>query len=84
MFDIFTSVDTWISLFTLTLMEIVLGIDNIVFISIQTSKLPKEQRARARWIGLAAAMGTRIVLLFMINWIMQLTLDKATIHLWKN
>lgn len=61
-----------VALVALTVMEIVLGIDNIVFISIQTAKLPKEQRARARWIGLAAAMGSRIVLLFMISWIMQL------------
>ncbi len=66
-------VELGIALVALTVMEIVLGIDNIVFISIQSSKLPVEQRARARWIGLAAAMGTRIALLFTINWIMQLT-----------
>lgn len=68
-----------IALFALTLMEIVLGIDNIVFISIQTSKLPKEQRARGRWLGLAIAMGTRIALLLVINWIMQLTAPAFTL-----
>jgi predicted tellurium resistance membrane protein TerC len=62
-------------------MEIVLGIDNIVFISIQASKLPQDQRAKARWFGLAAAMGTRILLLFCINWIMQLT---QAIFLWSD
>jgi predicted tellurium resistance membrane protein TerC len=66
-------VELGIALVALTVMEIVLGIDNIVFISIQTSKLPKAQRPRARWIGLAAAMGTRILLLVCINWIMRLT-----------
>jgi predicted tellurium resistance membrane protein TerC len=53
-------------------MEIVLGIDNIVFISIQTGKLPQEQRARARWLGLGLAMGARILLLLAINWILGL------------
>jgi predicted tellurium resistance membrane protein TerC len=62
-----------IALVALTLMEIVLGIDNIVFISVQTGKLPVEQRAYARWLGLAIAMGARILLLLCINWIMQLT-----------
>jgi predicted tellurium resistance membrane protein TerC len=66
-------VELGIALVALTVMEIVLGIDNIVFISIQASKLPKDQRARARWFGLGAAMGTRILLLLGINWIMQLT-----------
>lgn len=70
-----------IALVALTVMEIVLGIDNIVFISIQSSKLPVEQRPRARWIGLAVAMGSRILLLFCINWIMQLT---QAIFLWSS
>jgi predicted tellurium resistance membrane protein TerC len=65
-------VELGIALVALTVMEIVLGIDNIVFISIQTAKLPKSQRPMARWIGLGAAMGTRILLLFCINWIMSL------------
>lgn len=72
-------VELGIALVALTVMEIVLGIDNIVFISIQTAKLPKAQRAGARWFGLGAAMGTRILLLFCINWIMQLT---QAIFLW--
>src|SRR3954465_15340618 len=66
-------VELGIALIALTVMEIVLGIDNIVFISIQTARLPKAQRPMARWVGLAAAMGTRILLLLCINWIMQLT-----------
>ena len=66
-------VELGIALVALTVMEIVLGIDNIVFISIQAGKLPLEQRAKARWFGLGAAMVTRILLLFCINWIMQLT-----------
>ncbi len=63
----------WIALLTLTFLEIVLGIDNLVFVSIQTSKLPKHQQSKARRIGLGLAMGMRIGLLFAISWIMQLT-----------
>jgi predicted tellurium resistance membrane protein TerC len=66
-------VEALIAFLALTIMEIVLGIDNIVFISIQTAKLPPEQRARARWLGLGLAMGARIMLLLAINWIMGLT-----------
>ncbi len=66
------SVESLVSLLTLTAMEIVLGIDNIVFISILTGKLPEEQRAKARRLGLAVAMGSRIVLLISIAWIMKL------------
>lgn len=65
--------DALISLFTLTLMEIILGIDNIVFISIVTAKLPVEQQPRARNIGLLLALGFRIALLLGINYIVQLT-----------
>jgi|SRR5690554_4538835 len=72
MLDIFTA-DALIALLTLTVMEIVLGIDNIVFISILTGKLPEKQRPRARLIGLAAAMVSRIALLFLISWIIGLT-----------
>jgi predicted tellurium resistance membrane protein TerC len=61
-----------IALLTLTALEIVLGIDNIIFISILTEKLPKEQQPRARLIGLAAAMIMRIALLFSLTWIMRL------------
>jgi predicted tellurium resistance membrane protein TerC len=63
----------WIALLTLTFLEIVLGVDNIVFLSIMSSKLPKEQQPRARRIGLIGAMLMRIVLLFCISLLMQLT-----------
>jgi predicted tellurium resistance membrane protein TerC len=62
-----------IALLTLTSLEIVLGIDNIVFISILTSKLPRQQQPRARRVGLALAMGMRIGLLLAIGWVMGLT-----------
>jgi len=67
------SPEAWIALLTLTVLEIVLGIDNIVFISILASKLPFNQQARARTIGLALAMLTRILLLLSLTWIMRLT-----------
>jgi len=63
----------WIALLTLTVLEIVLGIDNIVFISILAGKLPKDQRARARKVGLSLAMLIRIALLLSITWVMRLT-----------
>src|SRR5687768_17481201 len=69
MFDIFTSVDTWISLFTLTLMEIVLGIDNIIFISIVAGKLPASEQGKARTIGLMLALIFRVILLLFISYI---------------
>jgi predicted tellurium resistance membrane protein TerC len=62
----------WIALATLTVLEVVLGIDNIIFISILTGKLPAGQRERARLTGLALAMITRVGLLFSITWIMKL------------
>jgi len=65
--------ETWISLLTLTVLEIVLGIDNIVFISILADKLPKKDRGKARQIGLALAMVTRILLLLSISWLIGLT-----------
>lgn len=67
MFEIFTSVDAWVALLTLTFLEIVLGIDNIIFISIASSKLPEEQQKKATNIGLVLAMVMRIVLLFGIS-----------------
>ena len=63
----------WVALATLTALEIVLGIDNIIFITILADKLPAEQRAQARTIGLALAMITRIILLLSLVWIMKLT-----------
>jgi len=63
----------WVALATLTALEIVLGIDNIIFISILSGKLPVAQQARARNLGLILAMGTRILLLLSLVWIMKLT-----------
>ncbi len=65
--------ETWIALVTLTVLEIVLGIDNIIFISILTGKLPAHQQKRGRTIGLAGAMITRILLLLSLSAIMRLT-----------
>ena len=62
----------WGALFTLTMLEIVLGIDNIVFISILVDRLPEEQRKRGRLLGLGLAMGARMVLLLSITWIMSM------------
>lgn len=64
--------EIWISLITLTVLEIVLGIDNIVFISILTGKLPHNQQDKARKTGISLAMITRIMLLLSINWVMKL------------
>jgi predicted tellurium resistance membrane protein TerC len=69
----------WISLVTLTFLEIVLGIDNIVFITILSGKLPLEQQARARKLGLAAALITRLMLLASLSWIVKLTKPWFTI-----
>ena len=71
--DWISSPEAWIALLTLTVLEIVLGIDNIVFISILSGKLPAQQQARARTIGLGLAMGTRVLLLLSLAWIMRLT-----------
>ena len=65
--------NVWIGLLTLTVLEIVLGIDNIIFISILCGRLPVHQRARARTIGIALAMFTRIALLLSLTWMMTLT-----------
>ena len=73
--DWITQPDAWIALATLTVLEIVLGIDNIVFISILSEKVREDQRAKARRLGLAIAMLTRIALLFSIVWVMRLTAE---------
>lgn len=65
----------WIAFATLTVLELVLGIDNIIFISILAGKLPPEQQPRARFIGLALALIMRVVLLFSLSWVMGLTED---------
>ena len=67
-----TDPQVWISLLTLTFLEIVLGVDNIIFISILSDKLPKDQQNRARNIGLGFAMIFRVGLLLMINWLIGL------------
>lgn len=73
MLELITSPQAWISLLTLTGLEIVLGIDNIIFIAILVAKLPKEKRDRARILGLGFAMITRILLLLSLFWVMKLT-----------
>ncbi len=73
MFEWVTSPEAWIALGTLTALEIVLGIDNIIFISILVGRLPEKQRAFARRIGLSLAMIARLALLFSISWVMGLT-----------
>ena len=67
-----TSPEAWIALTTLTLLEIVLGVDNIIFISILVGRLPQEQRRHGYLLGLGFAMGTRILLLLLLTWIMRL------------
>ncbi|HEY6610309.1 MAG TPA: TerC family protein [Pseudomonas sp.] len=71
--------EIWVAFLTLTALEIVLGIDNIIFISILVGRLPKEQQPKARFFGLALAMGTRILLLLSITWVMRLTTDLFTV-----
>jgi predicted tellurium resistance membrane protein TerC len=71
--DWFSDPNAWAALLTLTVLEIVLGIDNIIFISILAARLPAAQQPRARMIGLAVAMVSRIALLFSITWVMRLT-----------
>ena len=72
MFDILTSPDAWVALLTLTFLEIVLGIDNIVFISIAANKLPEKDQKRATNIGLLLAMVQRIILLFAVSFLIGL------------
>jgi predicted tellurium resistance membrane protein TerC len=73
MFDWIASPEAWVALVTLTALEIVLGIDNIIFISILVGRLPERQRNRARVQGLALAMITRVLLLLSLAWMMRLT-----------
>jgi len=73
MLELLTDPQAWLSFLTLTVLEIVLGIDNIIFLSILASRLPKEQQPRARVLGLGFAMLTRIALLFSITWLIGLT-----------
>jgi predicted tellurium resistance membrane protein TerC len=71
--ELLTDPSAWVSFATLAVLEIVLGIDNIIFLSILVSKLPEHQRSQARVVGLALAMLTRIALLFSITWLVTLT-----------
>ena len=71
--DLISSPEAWIALVTLTILEIVLGIDNIVFVAIIAERAEPESRAKARQLGLALAVGMRVALLFSIVWIMRLT-----------
>jgi predicted tellurium resistance membrane protein TerC len=77
--DWITNPEAWIALATLTVLEIVLGIDNVVFISILASKLPREQQNRARRLGLGLAMFLRIALLLSLTWIIKLTAPLFTV-----
>ena len=73
MFEWIANPEMWIALVTLIALEIVLGIDNIIFIAILVGRLPKEQRQKARILGLSLAMITRLLLLLSLFWIMKLT-----------
>jgi predicted tellurium resistance membrane protein TerC len=79
MFDWLTDPQIWGALFTLTALEIVLGIDNVIFISLVAERLPAEQRAKARAIGLGAALAMRLALLATIAWIIGLTAPAVTV-----
>ena len=80
-FSVFSQAHTWVSLLTLTFMEIVLGIDNIIFISIIVNRLPRELQARGRTIGLLLALVCRIGLLLSISWIVGLKAALFTLNL---
>jgi predicted tellurium resistance membrane protein TerC len=79
LFELLSQPEVWISLLTLTFLEIVLGIDNIIFLSILVSKLPPELQHRGRIMGLAFAMVTRIGLLFSLTWLIGLTAPWFTV-----
>ena len=70
--ELLTRPETWIALITLILLELVLGVDNVIFISILAGKLPVDQRDRARTTGIALAVVTRILLLLSLSWIISL------------
>lgn len=78
--DIFLQTETWIALATLTFLEIVLGVDNIIFISIVSNKLPEAQQAKARNLGLSFALVFRIMLLLGISYIIQFTRPILTVY----
>lgn len=82
MWELLSSGEAWAAFVTLVIMEIILGIDNIVFISIQTDKLPVEQQKKGRMLGLAFALVTRIILLLSITWVMTLTTPLFNVAEW--
>lgn len=79
MLELFSDPAVWASFLTLTILEIVLGVDNVIFLSIAASKLPQHQRRTARYIGLAGALVLRVLLLFSITWIVGLTKPVLTL-----
>jgi predicted tellurium resistance membrane protein TerC len=79
MLELLASPEAWISLFTLTALEIVLGIDNIIFITILAGKLPKTERAKATRLGLGGALLSRLALLAAISWVTKLTTPLVTV-----
>ena len=78
-FDWVSNPQIWLSLITLSVLEIVLGIDNIVFLAILTNRLPPHQRPMGRKIGLTLALGTRLLLLATLAWIVKLTAPLFTL-----
>src|SRR6218665_825535 len=79
MLELLSTPEAWLSLLMLTAMEIVLGVDNLIFISILAGRLPEGQRAKARKVGLAGAFVTRLGLLAVISWIVGLTQPLFTV-----
>jgi predicted tellurium resistance membrane protein TerC len=77
--ELLSDPNAWIAFGTLTVLELVLGIDNVIFISILSGKLPQEQQSRARFIGLSMALVMRIILLFSLTWVMGLTAPLFTV-----
>ena len=80
MIELLTSAEAWAALLTLTALEIVLGIDNVIFISVIVSRIGEPQAKRARQIGLALALVFRIILLSVLVWLIGLTQPVLTIH----
>jgi predicted tellurium resistance membrane protein TerC len=83
MLELLADPQTWIAFLTLTALELVLGIDNVVFLSILVDKLPKRERETARIVGLSLALLMRIGLLFMVSWLVGLTAPLFTVTLWE-
>ncbi|WP_315832785.1 TerC family protein [Bradyrhizobium prioriisuperbiae] len=82
MMQLLTSPEAWVALVTLTTLEIILGIDNVIFISVLVSRIPEHQAKRARQLGLALALIFRIALLFILVWLIGLT--KPVLEIWGN